>query len=130
MPKVVYPYHPHFRDIKSKKLRFSLCWHPERVISRQQENKMSTTLNRDTLTQVSPKLAELSQQVLFDDIWRRPRWPRGADDHPCGAGGTWAHRADPWHIDFARQNGVTDEEIAESFTHLAFYAGWPAAVSA
>ena len=36
----------------------------------------------------------------------------------------------PWHIDFARQNGMTDDEIAEAFTHLAFYAGWPAAVSA
>ncbi|WP_262762838.1 carboxymuconolactone decarboxylase family protein, partial [Enterobacter cloacae] len=34
---------------------------------------MSTTLNRDTLAQVSPKLAELSQQVLFGDIWQRPQ---------------------------------------------------------
>jgi 4-carboxymuconolactone decarboxylase len=36
----------------------------------------------------------------------------------------------PWHINFARQNGLSREEIAEAFTHLAFYAGWPAAVSA
>lgn len=31
----------------------------------------------------------------------------------------------PWHLSFARQNGVSDEEINELFTHLAFYAGWP-----
>lgn len=36
----------------------------------------------------------------------------------------------PWHIRFAQQNGLTREEIVEVFTHLAFYAGWPAAVSA
>jgi len=36
----------------------------------------------------------------------------------------------PWHIDFARQNGLTQDELVESFTHLAFYAGWPAAVTA
>lgn len=36
----------------------------------------------------------------------------------------------PWHIRFAQQNGLTRDEIIEVFTHLAFYAGWPAAVSA
>lgn len=36
----------------------------------------------------------------------------------------------PWHLDFARKNGLSHQEIIEAFTHLAFYAGWPAAVSA
>ncbi|UTM60395.1 carboxymuconolactone decarboxylase family protein [Photobacterium sp. CCB-ST2H9] len=36
----------------------------------------------------------------------------------------------PYHIDLARNNGITNEELIEIFTHLAFYAGWPAAVSA
>jgi 4-carboxymuconolactone decarboxylase len=94
--------------------------------------KMSTTLNRDTLAQVSPKLAELSQQVLFGDIWQRPQLaPRDRSLITLAALATLGRTAQlPWHIGFARQNGVTDDEIAEAFTHLAFYAGWPAAVSA
>ncbi|MDR8247277.1 carboxymuconolactone decarboxylase family protein, partial [Acinetobacter baumannii] len=36
----------------------------------------------------------------------------------------------PWHIAFGYQNGLSREEIVELFTHLAFYAGWPAAASA
>ncbi|MDY0419249.1 carboxymuconolactone decarboxylase family protein [Enterobacter sp. 170198] len=93
---------------------------------------MSTTLHRDTLAQLSPKLAELSQQVLFDDIWQRPQLsPRERSLITLAALTALGRTAQiPWHIDYARQNGVTDEEIAEAFTHLAFYAGWPAAVSA
>lgn len=37
---------------------------------------MTTSLNRDTLAQISPKLAQLSQQILFDDIWQRPQLAR------------------------------------------------------
>lgn len=93
---------------------------------------MSTTLNRDTLAQVSPKLAELSQQVLFGDIWQRPQLaPRDRSLITLAALAALGRTAQlPWHIGFARQNDVTDDEIAEAFTHLAFYAGWPAAVSA
>jgi 4-carboxymuconolactone decarboxylase len=34
------------------------------------------------------------------------------------------------HLLLARQNGVTEQELVEAITHLAFYAGWPSAVSA
>lgn len=34
------------------------------------------------------------------------------------------------HLTLARQNGVTEEELVEAITHLAFYAGWPSAVTA
>lgn len=33
------------------------------------------------------------------------------------------------HLALAKENGVTDEELVETMTHLAFYAGWPNAVS-
>ena len=36
----------------------------------------------------------------------------------------------PVHLERALSNGVTIEEIGEVITHLAFYAGWPAAMSA
>ena len=35
-----------------------------------------------------------------------------------------------FHLGFARQNGVTDEELREALLHLAFYAGWPKAWAA
>lgn len=93
---------------------------------------MTTSLNRDTLASVSPKLAQLSQQILFDDIWQRPQLARRDRSlitlaALCALGRTAQL---PWHIAFAGQNGVTREEMAELFTHLAFYAGWPAAVTA
>lgn len=34
------------------------------------------------------------------------------------------------HLALAEQNGVTQQELVEAITHLAFYAGWPSAVSA
>lgn len=35
-----------------------------------------------------------------------------------------------YHLGLARQNGVTETELIEAITHLAFYAGWPRAMSA
>lgn len=93
---------------------------------------MAKLLTLETLTQRAPKLAELSQQVLFDDIWQRSALtPRERSLITLGAL-TALERVQqlPWHIQFAQQNGLSREEIVEVFTHLAFYAGWPAAVSA
>jgi len=36
----------------------------------------------------------------------------------------------PFHVKYAMQNGVTRDELIETVTHLAFYAGWPAASTA
>jgi 4-carboxymuconolactone decarboxylase len=35
-----------------------------------------------------------------------------------------------FHLDFAKQNGATEDELIEAITHLAFYAGWPKAMAA
>lgn len=93
---------------------------------------MAKSLDRETMVRVAPKLAELSQEVLFNDIWQREALsPRERSLVTLGAL-TALGRVQQlsWHIEFARQNGLTQEEIVEVFTHLAFYAGWPAAVSA
>jgi 4-carboxymuconolactone decarboxylase len=59
------------------------------------------------------------------------RFPaRAQPDHAGCVDGAGPRTATPWHINFAQQNGLSREELAEAFTHLAFYAGWPAAVSA
>lgn len=93
---------------------------------------MAKLLTLETLSQRAPKLAEISQKVLFDDIWQRSALtPRERSLITLGAL-TALERVQqlPWHIQFAQQNGLSREEIVEVFTHLAFYAGWPAAVSA
>ncbi|MEQ9873924.1 carboxymuconolactone decarboxylase family protein [Pectobacterium brasiliense] len=93
---------------------------------------MAKSLDRETLARVAPKLAELSIDTLFNDIWKRETLsPRERSLITLGALTAQGHVQQlPWHINFAQQNGLTREEIVEVFTHLAFYAGWPAAVSA
>ncbi|KAF0856050.1 carboxymuconolactone decarboxylase family protein [Pantoea dispersa] len=93
---------------------------------------MAKTLDSKTLARIAPKLAELSQQVLFDDIWQRDALTPRERSLITLAALTALGRVQqlPWHIEFALQNGLAREEIVEVFTHLAFYAGWPAAVSA
>lgn len=93
---------------------------------------MVKILDKETLAQVAPKLAELSNDVLFNDIWARKALPPRDRSLVTLSALVAMGRLQqiPWHLDFARQNGVSDEEITELFTHLAFYAGWPAAVSA
>ena len=105
---------------------------PESLYCQCGEKIMVKLLTLETLTQKAPKLAELSQTVLFGDIWQRGvLTPRERSLITLGAL-TALERVQqlPWHIQFAQQNGLSREEIVEVFTHLAFYAGWPAAVSA
>lgn len=93
---------------------------------------MSKTLDKNTLSRLSPKLAELSNNVLFDDIWTREQLsPRDRSLITVATLIALGRMQQlPWHLNFARQNGLSNEELTEVFTHLAFYAGWPAAVSA
>ncbi len=94
---------------------------------------MSTPpVDRRTLAAIAPKLAELTETVLFGDIWARselsPRERSLITLSALTAQGKTEQL--PWHIAFGYQNGLSREEIVELFTHLAFYAGWPAAASA
>jgi len=93
---------------------------------------MKNSLDRETLAQRAPKLAELTQQVLFGDIWQRGVLSPRERSLLTLATLTALGRVQqlPWHLDFARRNGLSQEELIETFTHLAFYAGWPAAVTA
>ncbi|MGD9427086.1 carboxymuconolactone decarboxylase family protein [Pantoea sp. NSTU24] len=93
---------------------------------------MKKSLNKETLAIRAPKLAELTRQVLFDDIWQRDQLSARERSLLTLATLTALGRVEqiPWHIRFAHQNGLTHDELVESFTHLAFYAGWPAAVTA
>jgi 4-carboxymuconolactone decarboxylase len=80
----------------------------------------------------SPKLVELTDDVLFGDVWARPQLsPRDRSLVTISAL-IAMNRPDQLrsHLVRARNNGVTQDEIVESITHLAFYAGWPSAITA
>lgn len=79
-----------------------------------------------------PALADLSDRVLFGEVWEREQL--GKRDRSlvtvaclialCREGQL------PFHLQTALDNGVTRQELEEVVTHLAFYAGWPAAATA
>jgi 4-carboxymuconolactone decarboxylase len=81
---------------------------------------------------IAPKLAELTDEVLFGDVWARPELSRRDRSLITVAALTALGRTDQLrsHLGLALDNGVTREELAELATHLAFYAGWPAGISA
>jgi len=81
---------------------------------------------------IAPKLAELTDTVLFGDVWARPQLSRRDRSLITVSALIAMNRPDQLraHLALARQNGVTEEELAEAITHLAFYAGWPSAISA
>lgn len=79
-----------------------------------------------------PKLAELSDDVLFGDVWERSglsKRDRSLVTVACLIA-LYRHEQLPFHLQTALGNGVSREELAETVTHLAFYAGWPAAATA
>ena len=80
----------------------------------------------------APKLVELTDEVLFGDVWARPELsPRDRSLVTCAAlvtnGSIEQLRS---HLGRARQNGLSETELTEMIIHLAFYAGWPRAMSA
>src|SRR5690606_4880900 len=81
---------------------------------------------------VAPKLAELTDNVLFADVWARPQLARRDRSLVTVSALVAMNRPDQLrsHLALAKQNGVTEEELVEAITHLAFYAGWPSAMSA
>jgi 4-carboxymuconolactone decarboxylase len=81
---------------------------------------------------VAPKLADLTEQVVFGDVWERSELSKRDRSLITVAVLTALYRTDQLrgHIGRALDNGVTREEIGEVITHMAFYAGWPTAVNA
>lgn len=81
---------------------------------------------------IAPKLADLTDNVLFGDIWERPGLSKRDRSMITVATLIALNRPDQLrsHLALARQNGVTEDELVETITHLAFYSGWPNAVTA
>jgi 4-carboxymuconolactone decarboxylase len=80
----------------------------------------------------SPKLVELTDNVLFGDIWERQQLSKRDRSLITVAALIALHRPDQLrsHLARALTNGVKKEELIEVITHLAFYSGWPTAMTA
>jgi 4-carboxymuconolactone decarboxylase len=80
----------------------------------------------------APKLVDLTDGVLFGDVWKRPQLSKcDRSLITCAAlVSTGKTEQMDFHFPRALENGVTQEEIVEMITHLAFYVGWPNAMSA
>jgi len=81
---------------------------------------------------VAPRLTEITDNVLFDDVWRRPGLsPRDRSLITVAALiANYRTNELPFHFEKALENGVTRDEVVEAITHLAFYSGWPTAGTA
>lgn len=86
----------------------------------------------ERLAPSAPKLAQLTNEVIFDDLWRRtdlsPRDRSLVTISALAANGDTEQLE--FHIRRGVENGLTQQHLTEALTHLAFYAGWPKASSA
>src|SRR6266852_7559606 len=87
---------------------------------------------RQSLGEFSPKLVELTEEVIFGDVWERPQLSKHDRSLiTCAAlVATGKTEQMDFHFPNAVKNGVTQEELVEMITHLAFYVGWSNAMSA
>ena len=87
---------------------------------------------QQTLGDFAPKLVQLTDEVLFGDVWERPGLSKRDRSLITVAALVSLYRTDQmaFHIGRALENGVTKDELIEAITHLAFYAGWPSAITA
>lgn len=95
------------------------------------DSARAATVARD-IAPIAPKFAELTDDVIFGDLWRRtdlaPRDRSLVTITALAASGDTDQLA--FHVGRGLENGLTRAQIAEAFTHMAFYAGWPKATAA
>lgn len=87
---------------------------------------------REKMKAVVPQLIQYSNEILYGQVWERPglsKRDRSLITVACLFGLSCPDFLKV-HMERALGNGVTREEMSELITHLAFYAGWPAAMSA
>lgn len=89
------------------------------------------TAGRDALGEFAPKFAQLNYDVLFGEVWSREKELSLRDRSLITVVALMAQglvdESFRYHLQNAKKNGITKEEIAETVTHAAFYCGWPKA---
>ncbi|WP_375088609.1 carboxymuconolactone decarboxylase family protein [Peribacillus sp. RS7] len=95
-------------------------------------NSIEPTPAQKMIGDIAPKLVQLNDDVLFGDIWERgelsPRDRSLITVSSLITGGNTQQLG--FHLNKAKENGLSEEELIEVITHLAFYADWPKAMSA
>ncbi|WP_164002836.1 carboxymuconolactone decarboxylase family protein [Pyxidicoccus caerfyrddinensis] len=96
------------------------------------DTQKPVTAAQKALGDFAPKLVELTDDVLFGDVWERPQLSKRDRSLITCAALVATGKTDQMNFHFPRalENGVTQEELVELITHLAFYVGWPSAMSA
>src|SRR5437667_10215854 len=91
-----------------------------------------TSPAREAIRSTVPKLAEISDTLIYGEVWERPGLSKRDRSLIVVAAllALGREKQLEGHLARALQNGVTKDEISELITHLAFYAGWPAAMAA
>ena len=94
--------------------------------------KAPPSAKRDRIKNFVPALVDYTNDVVYGDLWERPGLSKRDRSLITVAALISTYRPEQLetHLGRALNNGVTKEEISEIITHLAFYAGWPAAMSA
>lgn len=87
---------------------------------------------RQQFGDIAPALAGYSEDVLFGQVWEDPDLSARDRSLVTVASLITSGSSEqlPFHLSKARENGVSDKELIATVTHLAFYAGWPKAMSA
>lgn len=87
---------------------------------------------RKNFGDIAPHLADITDKVLFGDVWANPALSPRDRSLVTIASLITLYRTNemPFHLKRALENGLTKDEIIETITHLAFYAGWPPAMTA
>lgn len=87
---------------------------------------------RQAFGDFAPGLVHYTDQVLFDEVWERPELSKRDRSLVTVAALVAMGKAEQlkFHLEFGHRNGLTEHELKEAITHLAFYAGWPNAMSA
>ena len=119
--------------MKTKILLAFAAWTLNTTTTMAQE-KIKQTAGRDQLGSFAPKFAQLNDDVLFGEVWSRTDKLNLRDrslvtiTSLISQGITDSSLT--YHLQTAKQNGITRTEIAEILTHIGFYAGWPKAWAA
>jgi len=94
--------------------------------------KAEPTNARNSFGDIAPHLAEITDKVLFGDVWEQASLSPRDRSLVTITSLISLYRANelPFHLKKALENGITREEIIGTITHLAFYAGWPPAMTA
>jgi 4-carboxymuconolactone decarboxylase len=87
---------------------------------------------RDKVRAFVPKLIDLTEKVVYGDVWERPGLNKRDRSLITVAALVAMNRSEQLrgHVARAIHNGVTKDEIVEVITHMAFYSGWPTAMTA